>query len=82
MRRPAVLRASPVCFPLLIESWQKHVERLGRPSRAGAAMHQRGVGRDAVQPRAELRLAAKRRQVTVDLQKGLLQHVGRIGRRS
>ena len=69
----------PACLPCASNRGRNRIERLGRASRPGAAMHQGRVGRDAVEPRSELRLAAKRRQVPVDLQEGLLQHVGRIG---
>jgi len=61
-----------------IEPWQECLERLGRASRPAATMHQRRVARDLVHPGAKLRLAAERCQVTVDLQEGLLQHVGRV----
>ena len=42
-------------------------------------MHQARVGRDAVQPCPKLRLASKRRQVSVHLQERILEDVRRVG---
>ena len=64
--------------PLRIEPWQKHLDRLGRVPRSRATLHERRVARDPIQPGSKLRLPAKRRQVTIDLQKRFLQHVGRV----
>ena len=56
-----------------IEPRQEVIERLRRPSSGGAAMHQGRVRGDASQPGPELRLAAERRQMTIDLEERLLQ---------
>jgi hypothetical protein len=42
-----------------VEARQERLEGLSGSPRTSAAMHQARIGRDAVQPRAELRLAAK-----------------------
>src|SRR4029453_2169231 len=51
----------------------------GGAARTSAAEHQADVGGDAIDPRAELRAAAERREVAIDLQKGFLHDVRRIG---
>lgn len=62
-----------------IELRQERVERFGGPSGAGPAVHEAGVDGDAIQPGTEPGVAAEPCDVTVGLQKGLLQHIRRVG---
>jgi hypothetical protein len=59
-------------LPVGVESWQILLQRFDGTAGRRAPMHQRGVGGDAVQPRAELRVATKGWKVPVHLEKRVL----------
>jgi hypothetical protein len=58
-----------------IEARKETLERLGGPARARASMHQRGVRRDPVHPRAEPRITSKRAEAPEDPKQRLLGDV-------